>query len=312
MPHPDTPRVSSLHYYPIKSCKGIELQEGTIDERGFLYDRGWLIVDKKYSFVTQRDYPKMAMLEARVMSVDDWRKAGSAPEIPKLRSSERDRKSSKELPDSVMSLLVLSAPDMVPIAVPELSDIHQDDGLEERTVQIWKDQTEAIDQGDAVAKWLSKYLGHDLRLVRRSDSSKRPVQAEDKNASPALVNFQDGYPFLVISEGSLADLNRRMESPLPMNRFRPNIVVKNVEPFAEDTWKLIKIGDVTFEVDKPCARCVITTTDQITGERGKEPLKTLATFRLVNNEALFGQNLIHTSPGVIKVNDQVEILKMKS
>ena len=121
------------------------------------------------------------------------------------------------------------------------------------------------------------------------------------------VGFADGFPFLLISEESLADLNRRLADPLPMNRFRPNLVVAGGEPYAEDGWGRIEIGGVRLQVMKPCERCLVTTTDQATGERGKEPLRTLATYRKVGNDVLFGQNVVHENTGRLRVCDPVTI-----
>jgi uncharacterized protein YcbX len=119
------------------------------------------------------------------------------------------------------------------------------------------------------------------------------------------VSFADGFPFLMISEESLADLNRRLADPLPMNRFRPNLVVAGGEPYAEDGWERIEIGGVRLRVVKPCARCLVTTTDQATGERGSEPLRTLATYRKVNGEVMFGQNVVHENAGHLRTGDIV-------
>jgi uncharacterized protein YcbX len=126
------------------------------------------------------------------------------------------------------------------------------------------------------------------------------------------VSFADGYPFLLIGQASLDDLNSRLAEPVPMNRFRPNFVVEGAEPFAEDTWKKISIGKTVFHVVKPCERCVITTIDQVKGTKGKEPLTTLNTFRNFNGKVLFGQNLIAEKPGaVLKVGDKIEIVEVK-
>ena len=121
------------------------------------------------------------------------------------------------------------------------------------------------------------------------------------------MGFADGFPFLLISQASLDELNRRLETPLPMDRFRPNIVVEGCEPHDEDGWNRMTAGEMSFRVVKPCARCVITTTDQATGERGREPLRTLATYRRFGSEVLFGQNLIHDGPGTLRVGDSCEI-----
>jgi len=122
------------------------------------------------------------------------------------------------------------------------------------------------------------------------------------------VSFADAFPFLLLSEGSLSDLNRRLETPLPIERFRPNIVVSGCEPYAEDGWQQVRIGKVVFRVAKPCARCVITTTDQTSGERGPEPLRTLAQFRQKDGKILFGQNLVHEGRGILRVGENVEVM----
>lgn len=288
---PQTPlRVQSLHYYPVKSCAGIDVDQAEIGERGINYDRGWLVVDSKDRFVTQRELPKMALIQVK---------------LGENGTSKR---------------LVLEAPGMEPIEVVE--EASADRGLAERTVTVWKDTSSAIDQGDEAAAWLAKYLGKDsLRLVRMNREAVRPVKSERADATPSHVSFQDGYPFLIATTASLQELNKRLEQsaqnesdfvnlPLPMNRFRPNIVVEGAEPFAEDNWKEIKIGDVVFELDSGCARCTITTVNQLTADRGVEPLKTLATFRKTkDNEVMFGQNAIHRNSGTIKVNDEVEVIR---
>jgi uncharacterized protein YcbX len=274
--------ISALHYYPVKSCAGIEISSAQIDKRGIKDDRGWLVVTPNNKFVTQREIPKMALIKVTVNG------------------------------DTGTRSLKMEAEGMSPLAVPEHTSVSTQDGLEERRVTVWNDSgLKAIDQGDSAAEWLSKFLGTELRLVRMSDDGVREVKAEMPDAPASQVGFQDGYPFLIISIASLDDLNSRLEEPLPMNRFRPNIVVEGAEPFAEDNWQTIKIGDVTFECDKLCARCVITTIDQKTAKKNKEPLKTLATFRLIDNQAMFGQNAIHLNPGIIKVNDEIKVLKLR-
>ncbi len=178
-------------------------------------------------------------------------------------------------------------------------------------VSIWKDDgVGAVDQGDAAADWFSAVLGRSVRLVRFADDFVRQVDQRYAPRETDQVGFADGYPFLIISEASLADLNTRLDEPLPMNRFRPNIVVSGApQAYAEDTWKEIRIGDVGFDVVKGCARCAITTTDQVTTRRSKEPLRTLMTYRPVRKSGpLFGQNAIHRSTGTIHVGDSLEVL----
>jgi uncharacterized protein YcbX len=135
----------------------------------------------------------------------------------------------------------------------------------------------------------------------------RPIKSRYQ-VNNEQVSFADGFPFLLISDASLADLNQRLEQPVPMNRFRPNLVVSGCEAFAEDGWQSIRIGSIGFRVVKPCDRCVITTVDQTQGIRGKEPLLTLAQYRRWDGKIWFGQNLIHEQLGMLKVGDSVEII----
>ncbi len=265
--------VSELNIYPIKSCGGIALQVGKIDERGFANDRRWLVVDEDWQFLTQREIARMALIQ---------------PQVDELTLS-------------------LHAPEMSPFDLPT------DQDGQRVGVTIWKDSgVGAVDQGDAVAEWLSTFLRHKVRLVRFASDYFRQVSQEYAPRESDQTGFADAYPFLILSEESLADLNARLEVPLPMNRFRPNIVVRGAETsFAEDTWKAIRIGEVIFDLVKPCARCAITTTNQATAERGKEPLRTLATFRQHPRGVMFGQNAVHRSAGAIRTGMSVEVVEYK-
>jgi uncharacterized protein YcbX len=177
-------------------------------------------------------------------------------------------------------------------------------------VRVWDDHTVALDQGDDAADLLTAHLGVACRLVRKDPAAIRPADAD--YAPGAEVSFVDGFPFLLTTEASLADLNARLPRPLPMERFRPNLVVTGSEPFAEDDWRVIRIGDVVFDVVKPCARCAITTVDQQTGKRdGAEPLRTLGTFRRGRKGVLFGQNLAHRRQGTLRVGDEVVVLERR-
>jgi uncharacterized protein YcbX len=169
----------------------------------------------------------------------------------------------------------------------------------------------AIDQGDVSARWLSDWLGASVRLVHVDERFKRKLNPEYAVSDEDHTGFADGYPILIISEESLADLNSRLDAshPLPMNRFRPNMVVKGCEPFAEDTWKRIRIGEVEMALVKPCPRCVVTTIDKDSLEKNKEPLKTLSKYRMQEGGAMFGMNVIPLGEGEIKVGMSVEILE---
>jgi len=201
--------------------------------------------------------------------------------------------------------LQLEAPGMSPLEVP----IEREPGPTVR-VSVWKDESAALDEGRTAAEWFSAYLESSARLVRLANDDARPLGAPSAQPGDRL-SFADAYPFLLLSEASLDGLNRRLSLPLPMDRFRPNIVITGCGPHAEDRWRLVRIGEVDFRVAKPCARCVITTTNQRTGERGREPLRTLATYRLQDGEVLFGQNLVHGGRGVIRVGDRVVVLAVE-
>lgn len=275
--------VSSLHYYPVKSCAGIDLTVAEIVERGIKDDRGWLVVDDDGQFITQRQIAKMALIRATIVGGEGESRG-----------------------------LELQAPGMTPLVVPESALINDAEGRCERQVTVWKDTLSAVDQGDQASRWLSRFLETPAHLVRMYEKEVRKVVSESTSAPPSQISFQDGFPVLVISSASLADLNSRLEQALPMNRFRPNIVIDGALPFEEDEWRSIRVGDIVFEIDSPCSRCVITTIDQSLAVVGKEPLKTLASFRLVDKQVMFGQNAIHINQGVIKVNDPVEIIKRRS
>jgi uncharacterized protein YcbX len=201
------------------------------------------------------------------------------------------------MPDS----LVLRAPGMPELELPLVPP-----KAERVRVQVWDDQTEGVSVAPEAAQWLSRYLGALVRLVWMPDDVIRPT--DSRYAHGYRVSFADGFGFLLISEASLEDLNRRLETPLPMNRFRPNLVVRGTAPFAEDTWRRLRLNRIDLDVVKPCARCVVTTTDQETAERGREPLRTLATFRLRDGKAMFGQNLVHRGTGRLEVGAAIEVL----
>jgi uncharacterized protein YcbX len=180
---------------------------------------------------------------------------------------------------------------------------------EAREVAIWRDHVGAIDQGDAIARWFTTFLGFRCRLVRQADEAVRLVDPTYATSPTDQVSFVDGYPLLLISEESLADLNARLEQPVPMQRFRPNVVVRGApHAYAEDDWRDLCIGDVPHSGVKTCARCVIPHTDQLTPERRHEPLATLTSYRRIERGVVFGQNVIHHSRGTLRVGDPVSVL----
>ena len=266
---PSAIHLSQLHVYPIKSAGGIPLAASEVDERGLRLDRRWMLVDQTGVFMSQRRYPRLALIGVRIE------------------------------PDH----LAVEAPEMPPLDVPL-----QPPDDEPRLARVWSDLVEVVRVGDEADRWFGGFLGVRCNLVYLPDESIRPVDPAYARAGDR-VGLADGFPFLLASEASLADLNARLESPLPMNRFRPNLVVRGSEAFAEDGWGLIRIGSITLRVVKPCARCVITTVDQRTAARGKEPLRTLARFRRAGEGVLFGQNLIHDDKGALRVGDPLEVLE---
>ena len=260
-------RLTALNIYPIKSARGIALGESEVDEFGLRYDRRWMVVDESGVFLSQRSHPRLALV---VPSISDETLQIDAPGMPTLQTP------------------------LHPKATVATS------------VTVWDDTCPATWVGGRAAEWFSDFLGCACTLVHMADQVVRPV--DPAFARPGVrVSFADGFPFLLISEESLADLNRRLAEPLPMNRFRPNLVVADGEPYAEDGWGRVEIGNVRLRVVKPCARCLVTTTDQATGERGKEPLRTLATYRKVNGEVMFGQNVVHENTGRVRVGDPVMV-----
>lgn len=266
--------VSQLNIYPVKSCGGIALARAEIGATGFVNDRRWLVVDEDWSFLTQREIARMALIHTAVDA----------------------------------QCLRLTAPDAGAFEIPV------DQPGKRVEVSIWKDSgVGAVDQGDAASGWLSDALKRTVRLVRFADDYVRQVDQQYAPRPGDQVGFADAYPFLIVSEESLADLNTRLDEPLPMNRFRPNIVVRGAaQPYDEDEWRSIRIGGMIFDLVKPCARCAITTTNQTTAARGKEPLRTLATYRQgPKGSPLFGQNAIHRSPGAISVGDAVDVLEYR-
>jgi uncharacterized protein len=261
--------VSELNIYPLKSARGISISEVLVTDRGFALDRRWMLVDSDNRFLSQRQFSRLALVEVGV----------------------RD--------DS----LFIQAPAMPALTVP----LHYGQGEKVR-VNIWDDLCDAQVVSDIANEWFSHFLDLNCRLVHMPDESRRPVNPK-YSVNDFPVSFADGYPFLLISRASLDDLNWRLPEPLPINRFRPNIVVEGCEPYAEEQWKQIQIGEVAFRVVKPCSRCKITTVDQQTGVSGKEPLKTLATYRMKDGKVYFGQNLIHENLGQIILNQLVHIIR---
>jgi uncharacterized protein YcbX len=262
--------IASLHVYPIKSCRGLDLTAVRLHQLGPLYDRQFMIVDAETSrFVTQREEPRMALIAPRL-----------GP-----------------------TALQVSAPDMPVLKVPLSGG-----SASLREVTVWRFTGAAEDVGENAAAWVSEVLQRPCRLVRFRDDVHR--FCDPSYAGEGVeTSFTDGYPILLTTQASLDDLNSRMRERITMSRFRPNVVVNGTTAFAEDTWKRVRIGEIELDVVKPCARCTITTVDPITAKRAVEPLVTLASYRKRDNEVFFGQNCVHRQMGSIRVGDPVEVLE---
>jgi len=261
--------VSQLNVYPVKGLKGIALGSAPATARGLEHDRRYMVVDSGGRFISQREYPAMAAVWTEI-SGDE---------------------------------LLLAAPDRDEIALP-LSPAEGEPIL----ATVWESECAAVAPSPEADRWLSEALARPCRLVYMPDSTRR-LSNPRHAGSDRLVGFADGYAFLVISESSLDNLNGRLERPVPMDRFRPNIVVKGTEPYAEDGWGEFAAGSAVLRMAKPCGRCQVTTVDQATGEpTGPEPLATLAGYRDSREfGARFGMNAVTLREGLVRVGDEVRL-----
>ncbi|MGQ4384074.1 MOSC domain-containing protein [Streptomyces sp. SAS_270] len=268
--------LHSIHVHPVKALRSQSRREAVVEPWGLAGDRRWVLIDDEGKVVTQRQQPRLALATAELLSDGD------------IRLSAAGR-----------------APVTVPVPVPTGTTM----------LDIFGRKVEGVLADSAAHEWCSAYLGVEVRLVHMDDpATRRPLDPEFARPGET-VSFADEFPLLVTTLASLDALNSLVEQgdhaaegPLPMNRFRPNLVLAGTTAWAEDGWSRIAIGDVTFRVPKMCGRCVVTTTDQSTAERGKEPLRTLGRHRRFGSQLVFGQNLVPESPGTVRVGDPVTIL----
>jgi uncharacterized protein YcbX len=246
--------VSALFVYPVKSMRGIAYAQVRLSATGLTWDRQWMVVDAKGTFLSQRTHPLLARI----------------------------------VPEITADVPILNAPDSPPLRVPFAST------GEQVPVRVWKDSCVGVEQGAAAHEWVSGFLGRPVRLVRVAPDMARHANVQFSGSTPAPLSFPDGYPMLVCNEASLADLNERLHEQLPMERFRPNIVLKGLPAWAEDHIDTLTIGPVTLRLVKPCTRCAIPSLDHRTGEPATDPLPVLRKFRF--NKALrgitFGENAV--------------------
>lgn len=263
-------KISEIWIYPVKSLGGIRLNSAIVEEKGLQYDRRWMVVDENGVFITQRTDSKMALIDV-------------ALDTDALVLTSRMDNSQIKVP-------------FHPISARQIN------------VKIFQSHTTGITVDDRVDLWLSEQLGKNLQLVFMPEWVERKADPQYAKNNEN-VSFADGYPYLIISQASLDQLNDKLEAPLTMRRFRPNFIFTGSAPHEEDQWKEVRVGQVKFEIVKPCSRCVLTTVDPETGSAGKEPLKTLATYRLINKKILFGQNMVATDLGTVTEQDEVIVLQ---
>ena len=276
--HPNrevTMHITALNIYPIKGCRGVPLTSVEVDRLGLVGDRRLMLVDSDNRFISQREIPALATITPVVVP--------ATPETLSVR-----------------------APDFAPI------QLCIDLDAAARKVSVWGDASiVAADQGNAAAHWFSDAIGAACRLVAFGTRAQNPIDPEYSPRAEAETAFTDGYPIMATLQESLDDLNRRLVEPVPMHRFRPSVVINGAAAWSEDDWMAMQLGDIDCDAVKPCARCVVTTTDQLTGARSvhQEPLRTLATFRtMAGLGAIFGQNIVPRRIGILHVGDTVELM----
>lgn len=265
------PHVSQLFIYPVKSLGGIAVEKAVVTSRGLQYDRRWMLIDNKNKFISQRTNSKLALFQLDLVA-------------------------------DGFDIIYLPTQSSHFIPFKPRTD-------EEVEVSIWNDECNATLVCYDLNEWFSKILNTETRLVFMSEDIIRPV--DYRYAGPGhITSFADDYPMLLIGQSSLDDLNMRLANPLPMNRFRPNMVIYGIGPYFEDNMHHFNVAGINFYGIKPCARCVMTTIDQQTALAGVEPLKTMARYRKANNKIYFGQNLVHNGAGFLKIGDEVEVITL--
>lgn len=266
-------KISQLIIYPIKSLGGVSLSSSEITDRGLKFDRRWMLIDETGLFISQRTVAQLALLRVG-------------------------------LEEGGLKVFHVQNPDDF-IGIP-----YNEKGSSTVQVQIWDDSCSALHVGQKFDEWFSKKLEIECRLVYMPDNSQRLVTPPHRNREE-INSFSDSYPFLMIGESSLVDLNNRMDEDIPMNRFRPNIVFSGGTPYFEDEMAHFLINNIHFYGVKLSSRCNLPTINQEDATKGKEPVKTLSTYRKINNKIYFGQNLVHEGNGSISVGDSIEIKELK-
>lgn len=262
-------KIKSLHIYPVKSLGGIDIESSEVERRGLKYDRRWMLVDENGQFISQRKYAKLSLLRAEIKA------------------------DSLSITDTTGQQGTID----IPLATPKSKSI---------TVTIWDDTCMAKPLNDSVNNWFSEFMNMPVSLVYMHEDSERKADPRYATSEKDIVSFADGYPILILSQASLDLLNQKTEEHIPADRFRANIIIEGVNAHEEDELQTISNGEVQLVGVKPCARCVMTTIDQQTAEKGKEPLESLSTYRKEGKKILFGYNFIPTQLGAISVGDSLK------
>jgi uncharacterized protein YcbX len=258
-------RLTEIWVYPIKSLGGIRVQSAKVCQKGLAFDRRWMLVDELGKFMTQRADPALALFK---LHMDDHFLHVSF---------QHDR---------------ISIPKFLTSATTTIQ------------ATVWDDTVTTTEVDASVSAWFSAKVGKHCKLVAFPEQNSRPVDTNYQRNNEH-VSLADGFPYLIIGQASLDDLNAKLEKPLPINRFRPNFVFVGGEAYEEDQWTNFKIGKNAFVGVKPCARCVLTTIDQETGLKGVEPLATLAKYRKKENKIYFGQNVLAIDHNEIYEGDEI-------
>lgn len=263
--------LTEINIYPVKSLGGISLHNAVVQNKGLQYDRRWMLIDKNATAMTQRVYPEMALFKPSIENDVIW--------------------ISYQKGEKVISSTSLDI------------DIASDNVIQ---AKVWNDVVEVIEPQPAISQWFSRHLGIACRLVAFPEDKPRRVDPL-YSVNNESVSLADAYPFLIIGQSSLDDLNTKLADPVPMNRFRPNFVFagERATPYLEDRWRELVIGKLRFVAVKKSDRCVLTTVNQATGEKGVEPLRTLSGYRKEGGKVYFGQNLVALDTGEVSVGDAV-------
>ena len=262
--------ISEIWIYPIKSLGGIRVEKATVKRKGLQYDRRWMLIDRNNVAMTQRVYPEMALLR---------------PQLHDGKIAVTFTKTLKQNPSVEFTMTTLQRDKWV-------------------TARVWDDDVHVVEVDQEISEWFSRNLGIACRLVAFPEENPRQVNP-DYSVNTEHVSLADAYPFLIVGQRSLDDLNAKLTEAVPMNRFRPNFVFTGGKPFVEDTWRNLSIGELPFVAVKKSDRCLLTTVDQETAEKGTEPLRTLTRYRKVGNKVYFGQNLVALAEGVVHLGDPV-------